>query len=787
VTVEELLAANRIELSSTQPGRYHATCPECSAKRTKPNQRKKVLGVTIDGNGAHWGCNHCGWTGPQKGSSGKGNGHGGEFATTYDYRGTDGVVRFQKVRNPPGSKTRFFMRRPDGKGGWINGTDGVDTSLLYRIDEVKEQIALGRRIAVAEGEKDCDNLWAVGIPATCNAHGASAPGKKPKWTKEHSEQLRGANIVVFNDNDPPGYEHAETTCKLSVGIAKRVGRLDLAQHWPNMPPGKDVSDWLHAGHTREELDALIAAAPDYLPQPKPREQGVPELIVDASDPTATAKDLARLIARRDDFLFNGYAPVRIADEAGWLPRALEVTTDMVRVLAHEICIPVRTTKGGAERIPLSKDIAQLYLHGLEGSWGLKPFHGIVTAPLLSDDGGIRIASGYDAKSGLWCHDLPHITIPAEPAKDDADRALRELRGRFRTFPFADATRLSDPDSGIEAVDLTKPAGLDESSFLVALLTAVCRQSLDLAPGFLCDAPNFSGAGTGKGLLVKAICVIASGVRPSAFTSGHDAKEFDKRLTAALIEAHPAVFLDNFNSKDLSSDILASVLTESPAVVRPMGHTKTVPLHTRTFIGITGNSVLIAEDMARRLLNTHLDAHMENPEQRKFTPGFLDRILADRANLLAAALTIWRWGRQNKPQSGKPLGSYEVWAQWCRDPLLALGMRDPVDRIAEIKAADPKRRALIAIFDLWSATHGDLIIKASDLDQEVLKAIDDKATARTDGSLQYSRQRIAGFLAGHVNTRVGGYALTKVMLGPPSKEVAHYKLMRDHDTTGSTLP
>src|SRR4029077_4462052 len=134
--------------------------------------------------------------------------------------------------------------------------------------------------------------------------------------------------------------------------------------------------------------------------------------------------------------------------------------------------------------------------------------------------------------------------------------------------------------------------------------------------------------------------------------------------------------------------------------RPMGHTKTVPLHTRTFIGITGNAVQIAEDMARRLLNVHIDARMENPEQRPFVPGFLERVFAERANLLAAALTIWRWGRQTQPKSGKPLGSYEVWAQWCRDPLLALGMRDPVDRIAEIKAADPKRRALIAVFDQW---------------------------------------------------------------------------------------
>jgi hypothetical protein len=500
---------------------------------------------------------------------------------------------------------------------------------------------------------------------------------------------------------------------------------------------------------------------------------LPELIISSSDPTAAAKDLATLIARRDDFLYNGHAPVRIAAEADCLPRALEVTTEMVRILAHEICVPIkeRTIKGEVQRIPvpLSKDIAQLYLHGLQGNWGLEQFNGIVTAPLLSDDGAIRTASGYDARTGLWCHDIPDVIVPDKPTRQDAERALRLLRQFFRTFPFADAARLDDPDLAVEIVDLSKPAGLDESSFLAALLTAVCRQSLDLAPGFLCDAPNFSGAGTGKGLLVKAACVVSSGVKPSAFTSGHDAEELDKRLTSALTEAHPAVFLDNFNSKNLTSDILASVLTESPAMVRPMGHTKTVPLHTRTFIGITGNAVQIAEDMARRLLNTHLDAHMENPERRKFAPGFLDHVFAERANLLSAALTIWRWGRQTKLKSGgKSLGSYEVWTQWCRDPLLALGMRDPVERTDEIKAADPKRRVLVAIFDQWWAAHGDQLLKAQDLDHEVIKLIPN-ATTR-DGVI--SRQKVAGFLAMNVDARVGGYALTKV---PLTKKVAGYKL------------
>jgi hypothetical protein len=510
---------------------------------------------------------------------------------------------------------------------------------------------------------------------------------------------------------------------------------------------------------------------------------LPKLIINSSDPTATAKDLAALIAKRDDFLFNGNAPIHVVAEANYSPRALEVTTEMVRVLAHEICVPVKQQKkkirGKVEVVstpaPLSNDIAQLYLHGLEGSWGLKPFNGITTAPILSNDGSIRTASGYDVRSKLWCYNIPDITVPIKPTTDDAKQALRVLREFFRTFPFADAARLRDRTLGVDIVDLTKGPGLDESSFLAALMTSVCRQSLELAPGYLCDAPNFSGSGTGKGLLVKATCTTAAGFTPAAFTSGHDAEELDKRLTSVLISAPPAAFLDNFNNKNLTSDVLASALTENPATVRPFGQTKMIPLFTRTYIGITGNAVQIAEDMARRLLNTHLDARMENPEQRKFAPGFLDHIFAERTKLLTAALTIWRWGRQNKLTQGKPLGSYEVWAQWCRDPLLELGTRDPVDRIDEIKAADPKRRSLIAIFDQWWNSDADAVLKASELADEVIKLIDDKAFVKTDGSLQYSRQRVASFLAKHTDTRVGGHVLTKITQGPASKKTAHYKL------------
>jgi hypothetical protein len=493
------------------------------------------------------------------------------------------------------------------------------------------------------------------------------------------------------------------------------------------------------------------------------ENGLPNLLVNDSDPTATAKELAGLIAARDDFLFNGNAPVRAAVEANGMPHALEITPEAVRVLAHEICNPIKRLKHGDIPVALKTDIANIYLHGLEGRWGLKPFQGITTAPVLGDDGSIRSASGYDAVSGLWCHNIPTLDIPERPNGREAKAALERLRFAFRTFPFADSERVNDPVLGVEVVDQSKPAGLDESTFHAALLTGVCRQSLELAPGFLCDAPSISGAGTGKGQLVKAICVIASGVRPAAFTSGHDAGEFDKRLTAALIEAHPAVFLDNFNSKELKSDILASALTENPAMVRLMGHSKMVPLHVRTFIGITGNGLQIAEDMARRILACHLDAQMENPEAQPFQPGFLDEIFAQRASLLSDVLIIWRYGRQNpgalKP--GRALGSYEVWCQWVRDPLLALGMKDPVDRLKDIKASDPRRRALTDIFEVWWKVHKSAELKATELDPQVIEQIDENACLNEDGSLRFSRQRVAKFLTRYSNTRVGGYLLSKI--------------------------
>jgi hypothetical protein len=212
-----------------------------------------------------------------------------------------------------------------------------------------------------------------------------------------------------------------------------------------------------------------------------------------------------------------------------------------------------------------------------GEWELPSLTGVSTAPLLSEDGSIRSADGYDLTAGLWCCCIPKLWLPERPSRADADTALLLLRQTFQTFPFADAPQRWDSSLRVDVVDITDPPGRDESSFLVALLTAICRQSQWLAPGVLITAPDVSGAGSGKGLLVRAICMIAFGNRPRAFTAGSERQELDKRLAAELIEAQPVLYLDNANGTVLRSDLLASVLTERPARVRLLGVSRMVPL------------------------------------------------------------------------------------------------------------------------------------------------------------------------------------------------------------------
>jgi hypothetical protein len=483
---------------------------------------------------------------------------------------------------------------------------------------------------------------------------------------------------------------------------------------------------------------------------------LPGLFVDTGNLPGTALALRDHLARRP-MLFDRGVPVRLAFDPQRRGMAAEALTPHgVTREAHAACVPyvIRRTKEGENkaRITLPERVAHFYLD-MRGEFGLRPLNGIACSPLLAEDGGIRTGEGYDEETRLWRERVPEVAVCEAPSRAEAEATLRRLRLRVRTFCFGDATITTEPSMPVPVVDIEEPPGQDESTALLGFMTAVCRPSLDLAPGILIRGAAFSGAGTGKGLLARCICAVAFGRRPSAMTAGHNAEEQEKRLTSALVGAEPVVLLDNVNATALRSDTLASALTERPAHVRPFGKTATVPLNSAALIIVTGNALTVSEDLARRFLAIELDAGTENPESRTFPGNLLAEIFRDRVALLADVLTIWRWGRQQGDAltCGKALGSFETWTRWCRDPLLALGCADPVERIAAAKAEDPRRRAIAELFGCWWEWHRAASVTVAGLHPAVTALLDQQGRGR-----QYLAVRVQAM----TGTRAAGFVLTR---------------------------
>ena len=197
----------------------------------------------------------------------------------------------------------------------------------------------------------------------------------------------------------------------------------------------------------------------------------PELIIHAGNLPATAEALRDLLAASGKFFDRG-VPVRTVKPAdGGAPSAIPLTKSNVVMETHRLCRPMKEKRGELVPATLPDRVAQMYLE-MCGEWGLPPLYGVSTAPLLSPDGSLRIADGYDSKTALWCANVPAFQLTLRPSRVDAEKALEQIRQTFQSFPFGDSCRRWDDSLGVEIVDITQPPGHDESAFLVALLTAV---------------------------------------------------------------------------------------------------------------------------------------------------------------------------------------------------------------------------------------------------------------------------------------------------------------------------
>ena len=195
----------------------------------------------------------------------QGNGKAKRIAATYDYRDSAGALLFQVVRFDPKD---FRQRRPDESGGWTWKLDGVPP-VLYGLPELQVGDS-SEWVFVVEGERDADNLAALGLLATTN------PGGAGKWGKLADDSaLYGRRVAIIADKDKAGATHAQDVAARLHGKAAVVKIIELPAGEVDGRPIKDTSDWLDSldSRTPEDLAAALVSMAEEAPAWTPTADG----------------------------------------------------------------------------------------------------------------------------------------------------------------------------------------------------------------------------------------------------------------------------------------------------------------------------------------------------------------------------------------------------------------------------------------------------------------------------------------------------------------------------------
>lgn len=165
-----------------------------------------------------------------------------QIVAKYDYG------QYVKLRYEP--KSFGFQHTKDGKTNQNRGCE----PLPYRLVDIKA----ADTFVVVEGEKDADNLAALGIVATTLDSGASS-----HVPPTMIEAAKGKHIILMPDNDQPGRQYVDQIGAALEPVAASVMLLEL----PGLAAKQDISDWLNIlGNTKELLMDLMHSAPKWVPE-----------------------------------------------------------------------------------------------------------------------------------------------------------------------------------------------------------------------------------------------------------------------------------------------------------------------------------------------------------------------------------------------------------------------------------------------------------------------------------------------------------------------------------------
>ena len=325
----------------------------------------------------------------------------------------------------------------------------------------------------------------------------------------------------------------------------------------------------------------------------------------------------------------------------------------------------------------------------QGEWNLPKLAGIITLPIMALDGRIIERDGYDKGTGLYL-DSPNSTswpgIPGTPTDKQVAEAAARLLKPFSQFPFVNSVA--------------------RGGLLAAILTAVIRPVLPTAPAFYIGAPT---PGSGKTLLALCLSVLA-GQQPEVIPKAEDDEEMRKRLFAAARQNSKVLLFDNLTGT-VQSDSLCAFLTSQFIRDRILGITRMVNAPTNILCLLTGNNVVFAGDLNRRLIRIEIDPRCEKPHEREFAFNPLAYVREKRLEFVRDALTVLRGATLREVLLQGDYGSFEDWNRLVRKAVVWVGAQgwlevdDPLLSVNAGFEQDPEVQKLAAILLAWKDAFG----------------------------------------------------------------------------------
>lgn len=329
------------------------------------------------------------------------------------------------------------------------------------------------------------------------------------------------------------------------------------------------------------------------------------------------------------------------------------------------------------------------------SYDLLPdLRGLARQPYYDDDGVLHTSAGYDRQTRRYStFDASRFPAPAS-TETAAREALALLQGLLEEFHFA--------------------SDIDRSATLAAIFTAVTRPSLGLAPAFHVSAPS---SGSGKSYLCETIALFAGPGGSSRVSYPKTSEEATKAILSLLLSAPAVIEFDDMDTDWLPHGVVNRMLTAESIADRILGVSKIATVSTSALVLGSGNNVGPLRDLARRVLTINLNARSETPGTLSYKGNPVADMKADRGRYVSSVLTIIEaWKAAGSPKTNVPtIASYGgAWTNYCRHPLIWMGLPDPATPLLDQMKADPDSDVLLHFLAAWHKKHGEKVMELRQL-------------------------------------------------------------------------